>query len=178
MPLRARVLRAEQSVSNARKKRAERQRKSREQFPRMARLHATAVAAILLAGAPKIDEPLARAWSRALQHYGVSGEGPTHESEQVSAARRLFPIIVEQERPSERFTEIFKSAPAWLLQFTRTALDAWFLKFHLPEMAENNQWGDLGFKDSERWPLLPLGVMTAGEPIPRHDRRRFVVALL
>jgi hypothetical protein len=74
--------------------------------------------------------------------------------------------------------EIFKSAPVCLLHFTRMTLDAWFLKFHLPEMTATPEWGDLGFKDSERWPLLPLGVMTAGEPIPRDDRRQLVVALL
>ena len=179
---RARVLHAEELVSNALKERAEKKKQLKKQwasgFPIAARLHATAVAAILLAGEPKIDEPFIRAWTRALRHYAIPVGDPTHESEQLSAARRLFQIIVGQEGPSEKFAEIFKSAPAWLLQFTRMALDAWLLKFHLPEMAANLEWGDLGFKDSERWPLLPLGVMTAGEPIPRYDRRHLVLAIL
>lgn len=175
---RARVLHAEQLVSNALKERAERKKQWANRLPMAARLHATAVAAILLAGEPKIDEPLKQAWTRALQHYDIPVGDKTKESEQVSAARQLFPIIVGQEGPSERFAEIFKSAPAWLLQFTRMTLDAWLLKFHLPEMTANSKWGCLGFKDSERWPLLPLGVMTAGEPIPDYDRRQLVLAIL
>jgi hypothetical protein len=162
MSPRARVLRAEQMVSTALKERAERKKQLTEQLPHAVRLHATAVAAILLAGSPKIDEPFIRAWTRALRYYDAPVRDQTQASEQVSAARRLFPIIVGQEGPSERFAEIFRSAPVWLLQFTRMTLDAWCLKFHLPEMAANSEWGDLGFKDSERWPLLPLGVMTAG----------------
>ena len=52
------------------------------------------------------------------------------------------------------------------------------LSFICHRMAANLRWGGLGFKDSERWPLLPLGVMTAGEPITRYDRRQLVLAIL
>ena len=115
-------------------------------LPTYARRHATAVAAIVLAGEPKMDEPLIRAWARTLQHYEITVKEPTEKSEQVRAAHRLFPIIVGQEGPSERFDEIFESAPAWLLQITRMTFDAWLLKFHLPQMAANLKWGGLGFK--------------------------------
>ena len=37
------------------------------------RWHATAVAAIVLSGKPKIDEPLVRAWARTLAYYGIEG---------------------------------------------------------------------------------------------------------
>jgi hypothetical protein len=78
---------------------------------------------------------------------------------------------------SSRFAKIFSTAPAWLLQFTRTALDAWILRFHLAEMKPNPNWGTAGFADAERWPLLPNGVLTAGEPIPHHDARHMMLVI-
>jgi hypothetical protein len=38
-------------------------------------------------------------------------------------------------------------------------------------MKPHPNWGTAGFADAERWPLLPNGVLTAGEPIPHHDAR-------
>ena len=46
--------------------------------------HATAVAALVLYGEPKIDEPLRRAWVRTLHHYGITikdGYGRNYEYE-------------------------------------------------------------------------------------------------
>jgi hypothetical protein len=37
-----------------------------------ARLHAAAVAAIVISSEPKIDEPLRRAWVRTLRHHGIT----------------------------------------------------------------------------------------------------------
>src|SRR4051794_16914181 len=50
-------------MAGRRKERGERERQSRREVARHARLHAIAVAAIVLAGRPRIDEPLSRAWS-------------------------------------------------------------------------------------------------------------------
>lgn len=174
---RARILRAEDLVSKALKERAERKRQLARSLPTHARRHATAVAAILLAGEPKVDEPLIRAWISALQHYGISVKDPTEKSEQISAAQHLFPLIVGQETSSAKFTEIFKSAPDWLLQFTRTTLDAWPLNFRLPHTEVKLKWGSVGFEDAERYPYLPLGVMTAGDPIPSLDERQIKIGL-
>jgi hypothetical protein len=44
----------------------------KEKLPYQARRHATAVAAIILSGQPKIDKPLNKAWNRALRHYGIN----------------------------------------------------------------------------------------------------------
>ena len=83
------------------------------------------------------------------------------------AGRQLFPDIVGDEaEAAERFTEIFCKAPIWLLQFTALAMDARILKFRLPSLTANLKWGSDGFEDARRWPLLPLGMMTAGDPIP------------
>ena len=109
-----------------------------------------------MSGQPKIDEPLINAWARALQHYGINVNVPEGMDDQVRAAQRLLPIIIGGEESSARFTEIFRTAPVWLLQFTGIST---------------------GFEDARRWPLLPSGVMTAGDPIPDNDPRQLWLTL-
>jgi hypothetical protein len=170
MSRRARISRIEELIASKLDARQERRKQWEKALPIHARRHATAVAAIVLAGEPKIDEPLIRPWARSLRHYKIAID-PTTASEQIRAAQLLFPIIVGEQASSARFAEIFSTAPAWLLQFTRTVLDAWIIRFHLPEMKPNPNWGSAGFADAERWPLLPKGVLSAGELIPHHDAR-------
>jgi hypothetical protein len=153
-----------------RKAQQERRKRWAKALPIHAQRHATAVAAIVLAGEPNINEPLIRAWARTLRDYQIAID-PTNDAEQVTAAQRLFPIIVGSLASSTRFAEIFSTAPAWLLLFTRTVLDAWIIRFCLPEMKPNPNWGTAGFADAERWPFLPKGVLSAGQPIPHGDAR-------
>ena len=110
------------------------------------RPHTTAVAAIVIWGEPKIDEPLICAWQRTLAYHGLDREEATKELEifpddDVDGRRRtkekvlgtkLYPLVVDDvdyQRPyhwwnphivhapeSARFTEVFKAAPVWLLQ--------------------------------------------------------------
>ena len=162
------------------------------------RWHATAVAAIVLFGKPKIDEPLVRAWARTLAYYGIEGATTpnndlqddtldddwmdlemTPNNDQHKAAKKIYPVIVEDPdyaRPqhrwdpdivhapeSARFTEIFRTAPGWLLEFCYIELDARLLEFNLPNLSAEHVWGVEGLKDLERWPLLPLGTMAAGK---------------
>ena len=166
------------------------------------RLHATAVAAIVISGEPKIDEPLVRAWERTLAHHRIdAAEGSTLDAEdprlnddvedsalhELRAAEKMYPAIVDDpdygrphySRPdgywwdphivhapeSARFTEIFRDAPVWLLQFTRMRMDAPVLEFDLPDMSTELIWGVEGVKDAKRWPRLPLGTMAAGDPV-------------
>jgi hypothetical protein len=68
---RRRILKVEELLSAAKKEREEKRKELNKNFLGHARLHATAVAAIVLSGEPKIDEPLSRAWTRALQHYRI-----------------------------------------------------------------------------------------------------------
>ena len=95
------------------------------------RHHATAVAAIVLSGQPKIDEPLKIAWNRALQHYGIKCDAWGGLDHQVRVAEQLRPIITEGKGLSARFTEIFAAAPVWLVQFTGLVTDSRWLKFQL-----------------------------------------------
>ena len=176
MSRRAKISRIEELIASKLKAQQERRKEWAKALPIHAQRHATAVAAIVLAGEPKIDEPLNQAWARSLRHYEIALD-PTTKSDQIRAAQLLFPIIVGEQASSSRFAKIFSTAPAWLLQFTRTALDAWILRFRLAEMKPNPNWGTAGFADAERWPLLPNGVLTAGEPIPHHDARHMMLVI-
>jgi hypothetical protein len=170
-----RIEKIEEALASARKDHYENLKKRVRLFPIQAHLHATALAAIVLSGKPKIDEPLKYAWSRALQHYGINLVGSiTSWKGQVEAAQRLFPIIMEGKNRSERFTEIFMAAPVWLLQFSAMPWDARVLKFQLPNLPQIFKWGTTGFEDMRRWPLLPLGTMMAGDPISNSDLGRRV----
>jgi hypothetical protein len=138
-----------------------------------ARHHATAVAAIVLAGQPKIDEPLSEAWNRALKHYGVESKPWGGIEDQIEAAEKLRPKILEGKEQWARLSEIFAAAPVWLLQFTRVGWDAHWVKLTLPEISQTMlNWGDGGYEDMRKWPLLPSGTIAAGDPIPSNDGRR------
>jgi hypothetical protein len=171
---RRRINRIEELVSAAREERG----RLRPLGSKHARPHATAVAAIVLSGQPRVDEPLIRAWERALRHYRIDVKEPCSSVGQVEAAQRLLPIIRGDEEESAKFTEVFSTAPVWLLQFTRMFFDAHLLGFRLPHMTEKLGWGSAGFEDARRWPSLPLGKMTAGDPIPDNDDRQWVLAIL
>jgi len=147
-----------------------------------ARLHATAVAAIVIYGEPRIDEPLIRAWGRTLRHHRIivkneygreyqyeRGHGEkykNYERELKIAHAELYPAIIKGANETKKFATIFRTAPVWLLEFTWMRLDAEFLKFDLPEMSDKQVWGEQGLEDCLRWPLLPLGMMTDGDLIP------------
>jgi hypothetical protein len=169
---RHRIGKCEELLSAALKDRDEKLKQVLQVTPTYARCHATAVAAIVLSGRPRIDEPLKRAWARALQHYGIDVN-----TDPMAAARRLLPIIKGDGNESARFTEIFRTAPVWLLQFTGMALDARLLKFDLPDISDTLAWGSAGYDDARRWPLLPAGTIMAGEPIRDLDPRRLWIAL-
>ena len=167
-----RLSKIEKHVSAALKERKAKEKQALRALPLHALRHTTAVAAILLSGQPKINEPLIRAWKRALQHYGIDVNNPARMDDQVRAAQRLLPIIIGDKESSARFTKIFRKAPVWFLQFTGIATDARFLKFQLPNLIKVLRWGSDGYKEARRWPLLPAGTMTAGDPIPLIDGRR------
>jgi hypothetical protein len=167
-----RLLKLEKLISTAEKEREKREAQLVKTLPYDARRHATEVAAIVLSGRARIDEPLKIAWARALRRYEINVNAPEGMDDKVRA-KRLFPAIIGGEEESARFTKIFTTAPVWLLQFTLIAIDATLLKFQVPpDMSKRFRWGSAGYEDARRWPLLPLGTMTAGDPIPDNDPRR------
>jgi hypothetical protein len=178
---RQRISKVEELLFAAKGKRERKRKKFDEDRLRQARLHATAVAAIVLSGKPKIDEPLSQAWTRTLQHYRIetrpldSHFRPLREEtpleRQVAAAKNLAPIILPVTlKESARFSKIFKTAPVWLLNFTSMSFDACLLKFGLPDQswwpAPGTKWGRTGYDESRQWPLLPAGTMMDGDPVP------------
>jgi hypothetical protein len=65
------------------------------------RLHTTAVAAIVISGEPKIDEPLVRAWERTLAHHRMDGDDSTLDDDAIDMpfpelrpAEKMYPAIV------------------------------------------------------------------------------------
>jgi hypothetical protein len=168
---RHRIGKCEELLSAALKERDARLKQAAKMWPSQARRHSTAVAAIVLSGQPRVDEPLNRSWARALLHYGIDVS-----NEQI-AAQRLYPIIDRGEKGSVRFTEIFRTAPVWLLQFTGMAMDARLLNFDLSDVSTALRWGSAGYEDARQWPSLPSGTMMAGDPIPDLDPRRVWITL-
>ena len=55
-------------------------------------------------------------------------------------------------------------------------MDARWLLFRLPPIPETLRWGVEGYEEARRWPLVPLGTMTAGDPISDFDPRRLWIA--
>jgi len=187
-----RIWKVEELLAAVKKGREEKQKKWHEKIVFHARYHATGVAAIVLSGEPKIDEPLSRAWTRALQHYQISdlNEGTriisdltegTRIKRQVGAAQQLLPIILGDKEASAGFTEIFRTAPVWLLNFTSMFFDAFLLKLDRANQswgpAPGTKWGRTGYDESRQWPLLPLGTMTDGDPVSDEDARRWPLPL-
>jgi hypothetical protein len=162
-----------------------------ELLPTVARFHTASVAALALAGEPKIDEPLSEAWRRTLVHYGIRecqteewahthqlDEAPTEawahalaNDRQLSrhplkAAEEIYPTFIHDRDEAAIFTKILASAQPWLLKFTLSELDARCLSLTLPDLSAAPKWGSAGLRDARRWPCLPQGIMTAGHPVP------------
>jgi hypothetical protein len=170
---RNRLSKIDDRLSTAVKERKQSDEKNIANLLFSARHHATAVAALVLAGQPKIDEPLINAWNRALKHYEVESKPWGGLKAQVRAVEQLRPKVMEGKESTARYSEIFAAAPIWLLQFTGLAMDARLLKFSLPDTISSRlNWGDQGYEEAIRWPELPSGTMTAGEPIPTTDARQ------
>jgi hypothetical protein len=195
---RRRLWRAERRLLSGLEKRLEIREQRKERVRSLARIHATAVAAIVLSGDPKVDEPLVHAWARALAHYPTEMEGAlqyistlsklSEENKEKAAAReinraskftlkdygdaaqRIYPVIMNGAKEERtRFTEIFSAAPIWLLTYTLTSIDANLLEFDLPDRSAAPQWGKIGHRGARRWPMLPVGVMTEGDPIAKEE---------
>jgi hypothetical protein len=201
--IRRRLARAERRFLSTLDKRVEMWHQRNETTCSLARLHATAVAAIVLSGEPKVEEPLIRPWARTLAHYKqepgrvrlgsifdalefISArfgapvddfEAERLEAVQKStfmdylhATQRLYPIVMGAKEERARFSEIFCAAPVWLLDYTFTWIDAKLLKFDLPDLSAAPQWGEIGHRGAwRRWPKLPVGVMTEGDPIAKEE---------
>lgn len=159
---RQRVRAIEERINAEKRKREEEWIETKAYWRPQARFHAAAVAAIVLHGEPKIDEPLERAWLRALERYGIHVSDPTSTNSPANVGPQLLAKLLKfGSDESDRFSDIFRDAPAWLLSFTSVRFDAKLLNFELPDVS------DSVLKEAKLWPRLPTGITTAGEPLNR-----------
>ncbi len=131
-----------------------------------ARDHATKLVTLILHGDPRIDEPLAIAWNRALGHLGLSG------APQAQLPDRLYAVVVAGlpgDTENAKFAHVLCTAPRWLLAFCMAFLDGFVLGIELPKYSElPPEYGRDGLRDSmHSWPDLPTGTIGAGRPIPK-----------
>jgi hypothetical protein len=150
---------------------AERPRKEAADAARLrkaARDHATKVVTLILHGDPRIDEPLAVAWGRALGNLGLTDIPPAEIPIRLRA-RVLADLPGETE--NTKFTHVLSTAPQWLLAFCMCVIDAHYLGIGLPhEPGPTPEPGMDGVRDSlDSWPDLPTGTLEAGGPIPELD---------
>ena len=167
----ARISRLEEAASAMLQKQRHKRRELLKKQRLAAKYHATCVAAIVLAGEPKFEEPLCCAWNRALQHFDIKVKNPNEFTGQIQAAHLLDWYILAGKDRKERFTELFKPTPAWLLEFTRICFDSLLLDFNLPSVtrAREQIWGVHGLREARGWPTLPVGTMGSGNPLLKSD---------
>ena len=152
---------------------AERKRREPEEMAwrRQAALdHATKLVTLILHGDPRIDEPLAIAWQRALTKLGLVG------IHQVMLPYRLGDVVAALPGDTEnaKFAHVLCSAPRWLLDFCDASLDCFVLGIDLPKSSEPApEYGRDGLRDSiDSWPDLPTGTIGGGRPIPKPNPMR------
>jgi hypothetical protein len=129
-----------------------------------ARDHATKLVTLILHGDPHIEEPLATAWDRALDHLGLKDVHQAHLPDRLRAV--VLPTLPgDSENP--KFAGVFCTAPSWLLSFCMARLDGCVLGIELPKnLGPTIDPGQDGLRDMKSWPDLPSGTIGAGYSIP------------
>jgi hypothetical protein len=86
--------------------------------------------------ADRSNEPLSEPIHQSWEDYEEASEG----------LLRIVPDAQKERLTEKRLTEIFRSAPIWLLSFTLTSIDAKLLDFGLPDLSAAPNLGRLGFE--------------------------------
>jgi hypothetical protein len=98
-----------------------------------ARDHATKLVTLVLHGDPHIEEPLAVAWGRALDHLGLNGVHQVHLPDRL---RAVVLATLPGDTETAKFARVLCSAPSWLLFFCMACLDRVVLGIDLPKNSE------------------------------------------
>jgi hypothetical protein len=147
---------------------AERNRRAPERaacLRQVAFAHAIKLATLILHGNPKIEEPLALAWDRALDHLGLTN------APQAVLSDRLRAVVAGLPGDTEiaKIAHVLSSAPSWLLKFCRAAIDCCVLGMEFPKSSEPApKWSRDGLRNCS-WPGLPTGTIGAGPPVPKSN---------
>ena len=151
---------------------------------RHARTHAIEVAAVVLYGEPKIEEPLGIAQSRMLEklekQFAAVAEEFCFRDFGIKPDRFFRPhlrflyffLMFDNLRGGNdnlKFERVFSEAPAWLLKFTAIEWDAKLLGFKLRKLVGTPELGREARRDRDRWPFLPEGTIDAGGPCSEPD---------
>ena len=148
---------------------------------RWAHMHAIEVAAVVLHGEPKMEEPLRVACFRMEQkldkefaaaadeyYLSVKGEKPPPLIREYLCSMLMFDAL-PGANDNFKFEQIFSKAPAWLLKFTGIEWDAKLLGFKLRKLVDAPALGSKARLDRNQWPFLPKGTIDAGGPCSNPD---------
>ena len=102
---RQRVREIEKQINEEKRKRKEEWIEIQAYWRPQARFHAAAVAAIVLQGKPKIDEPLERAWLRALERYGIHVSDPWPKNSPANVGPQLLAKLLKPG--ADEFRHVF-----------------------------------------------------------------------
>jgi hypothetical protein len=146
-----------------------------------ARLHAIEVAAVVLHGEPKMEEPLRIAHSRmeeklhkefaaAAEEYWIRerGEKPNPLVREYLCQLLMFDTL-HGANDNLKFERVFSKAPVWLLKFTSVEWDAKLLGFKLPKLIGAPALGSKARLERNKWPSLPQETIDAGGPCSDTD---------
>jgi hypothetical protein len=149
---------------------AERQQRDADELlwrRQAARDHTTKLVTLVLHGDPHIEEPLAVAWRRALDHLGFNGVHQVHLPDRL---RAVVLATLPGDTENAKFASVLCSAPSWLLFFCMAWLDRVVLGIDLPKNSEPApECGRDGLRDMKSWPDLPSGTIGAGRLIPKSN---------
>ena len=98
---RQRVREIEKQINEEKRKREEEWIETKAYWRPQARFHAAAVAAIVLQGEPKIDEPLERAWLRALERYEIHVSDPSSKNSPANVGPQLLAKLLKPGADSQ-----------------------------------------------------------------------------
>jgi hypothetical protein len=156
-----RVARLEQKVGPYLQRQKEEHQKAREGLAKITRAHAIALAALVLHGKPKLEEPLEAAWKRCCLRFGRLIDQPLWNIEFFEPVLKELPGDTE----AEKFQHVFDIAPLWLLEFTHAIMTAGLLGLKCPDTSRAPRAGQTAYDMVLRWPLLPHGTLQAGGPV-------------
>ena len=151
---------------------------------RFARDHAVEVAAVVLHGEPKVEEPLGIRKSRMLEklekQFAVEAEEFCFRYFGSKPDRFLRPHLrfvyffymfdsLRGGNDNLKFERVFSEAPAWLLKFTAIESDRKLLGFKLRKLVGTPALGREARLERNKWPSLPQGTIDAGGPCSEPD---------
>jgi len=132
----------------------------------VARDHAVKVAAIIMHGRPKLDEPFADAWRRALDYLHLHHTPAAWLPDRLR--ERILPSLPGDTEVEKLAFALGAGTPA-LLFFTNSHLTAEALGFALPTTYSGLRLGRDAVADFYRYPLLPRGRIDAGGYMSEHE---------